>query len=129
MKDKQAASGPAKVVGAARRVKDKTVQAVTDHPVVAEVVAATLVAAAAALKNPQKARQLAESAGEELAAVGKGAAGKGADLWQLALEIARRSVAAVGGDNEAAPADSGKKAKKAKKNKNKKKRKKDEKAG
>lgn len=81
-----------RLTGAARRVKDKTVQAAADHPLIAEIVAATMVAAAAALKNPAKARQLAESAADEITAAAKDADAKGGALWTLALDIARRSM-------------------------------------
>lgn len=81
-----------RLTGAARRVKDKTVQAAADHPLIAEIVAATMVAAAAALKNPAKARQLAESAADEITAAAKDAGAKGGALWALALDIARRSM-------------------------------------
>ncbi len=86
----------------ARRVKDKTVKAAAQHPLVAEVVAAALVGAAAALKNPAKARQLAASAADEITAAGKSANAKGAALWLLALDIARRSVDSMGGGASAA---------------------------
>lgn len=87
---------------AARKVKDKTVQAAADHPLVAEVVAAALVGAAAALKNPAKARELAESAADEITAAGKNTGAKGGALWLLALDIARRSVNSMAGEGTAA---------------------------
>ena len=61
------------------------------NPAVTEVVAATLVAAAAALRDPKKARALASEAATELGeAARKGA--QGGALWQLALDVAQRSV-------------------------------------
>jgi hypothetical protein len=63
------------------------------------VVAATLVAAAAALRNPQKARELAASARDELTDAGKAGAGQGGALWQLALDVARRSVDSLGAES------------------------------
>ncbi len=98
----------------ARKVKDKTVKAAIDHPLVAEVVAAALVGAAAALKNPAKARQLAASAADEITAAGKSANAKGAAMWLLALDIARRSVDSMTGEKSAAKAKKAPKAKAAK---------------
>ncbi len=107
-----AAKKAAAVKKAVRRVKDKTVKAAADHPLVAEVVAAALVGAAAALKNPAKARQLAESAADEITDAGKNTGAKGGALWLLALDIARRSVNSLAGEG------TGGKAKKAKKDGN-----------
>lgn len=95
-----AASAAATVEGAVRAAKDKVVE-IASNPVVAEIVAATLVAAAAALRNPEKARQLADSAGEELGEVTKGAAGKGGAFWELATDVARRTIAALDDDGRA----------------------------
>ena len=95
-KDKKKAAKKAdkKLKGAAKAktVARKAADAVAAHPAVAEVVAAALVGAAAALKNPRKARALAESAGDSLEKLGKEAAGKGSALWSLALEVGRRSL-------------------------------------
>jgi hypothetical protein len=51
-----------------------------------------LVGAAAALRNPDKARKLATAAGDNLEKIGKDAAEKGSALWGLALEVGRRSM-------------------------------------
>jgi len=91
----------------ARRVKDKTVKAAGDHPLVAEVVAAALVGAAAALKDPAKARELAASAADEITAIGKKSDAKGAALWLLALDIARRSMNSMVGEGTGATAKKG----------------------
>lgn len=91
-KAKSEAAPAAKAVG---QVADKA-RILANNPVVTEVVAATLVAAAAALKNPAKARALAESAADELKEAGKGAATHSGPIWMLAMDIARRSVAALG---------------------------------
>jgi hypothetical protein len=74
------------------------------------IAAASLVAAAAAIKNPKKARALAASVGDELEAAGKGAQEGGNTFWQLAMDIARRSIDALGPD--ARPKKNGKKSKK-----------------
>jgi hypothetical protein len=70
----------------------KAGETIVSHPAVAEVVAATLVAAAAALKNPKKAQALAIAAGDDLQALTKEAAAKGSALWALALEVGRKSL-------------------------------------
>ena len=93
---------PSKIKAAARKLKDKTAQAAADHPLVAELVAAALVGAAAALKDPAKARRLAESAADEITAAGKNTDAKGAALWLLALDIARRSVNSLADEGKAA---------------------------
>lgn len=90
-----------KPVKAVRKVATKASKAVANNPVVAEVVAATLVAAAAALKNPAKARALAESVADELQEASKAAAAKSGAFWQLAMDIARRSVEALGMEKKA----------------------------
>ena len=74
-----------------------------DNPLIGEIVAAALVATAAALKDPQKARRLAEDAGDELQRAGKKATRKSQDFWNLALDIARRTVDSLDGSDETAP--------------------------
>ena len=78
----------------ARTAKKKGAE-LASNPAVAEVVAATLVAAAAALRDPKKARLIAETAADEIKAAGKQAAASRGPLWQIALEVARRSFDAV----------------------------------
>ena len=99
---------------AAERVRKKAVKIAT-NPVLAEVVASTLVAAAAAMRNPKKARAIAESAADEFESASKQMADKGSMLWKLALDVARKSLATIGA--EEAPAKPKKKTvkKKAKK--------------
>ena len=82
------------------------------NPLVAEVVAATLVAAAAALRNPKKARDMAAAAAGELESASKATSKQGSALWQLALDVARRSIDSVG---EAGATGKGKGKSKAKK--------------
>jgi hypothetical protein len=88
------AAGAAKVAKVAKRAKVKAADLAT-HPAVAEIVAATLVAAAAALKNPQKARDMASAVGSELETASQEAVDRGSRFWQLALDIARRSIDAL----------------------------------
>ena len=95
-KAKPAASAkPARTTAAPRPAKPKADTA-RSKPDVAEIVAAALVGAAAALRDPTKARQLAASVGEEIEQAAKGAAGQGAAIWQLAMDVAKRSVDALG---------------------------------
>ena len=98
--------GPDKMKKVVKRATKKAAK-IAQNPVVAEVVAATLVAAAAAIRNPKKAREIALAAGDELGNAAKGAAGQGGAFWQLAMDVAKRSVEALG--------DDGKKAKKKRK--------------
>jgi hypothetical protein len=84
----------------------KGAKKLAQNPMTTEVVAATLVAAAAALRDPKKAKALALEAADDLKKAAKSGADGGA-LWKLALDIARRSIDTVGKEN------GGKKAKKA----------------
>jgi hypothetical protein len=113
-KSKKKAKAPpatAKVSTIAKAAAEKAADLAT-NPLVAEIVAATLVAAAAAIRDPKKARQLAAAAGDELQ-TGAKTAGKGGEaIWQLALEVGRKSLEALGNDGASKP---GKKAKAKKK--------------
>jgi len=89
-KAKKAASGAAKIKKVVKKAKK-----VAKNPMTAEVVAATLVAAAAALRNPKKAQALALEAADDLKKAAKTGVDGGA-LWQLALDVARRSIDEIG---------------------------------
>jgi hypothetical protein len=67
----------------------KGLHAVTQNPLVADVVAAALVAMASALKDSDKAKKLANNAGDQLSAMSKTGAKKGNAMWDLALDIGR----------------------------------------
>lgn len=67
----------------------------SENPLVAEVVAAALVATAAALKDPKKARKLADNARSDLEDAAKEGGRKTSAFWQLALDVARRSIDAL----------------------------------
>jgi len=82
----------------------------TKSPPAAEVVAATLVAAAAALRNPKRAQALALEAADDIKRAAKSGVDSGEALWKLALDVARRSIDALGPDK-----GKGKKGKKGKK--------------
>jgi len=98
-KQKAAKAKPAKakVKIAVKTAKAKAAE-IASNPAVTEVVAATLVAAAAALRDPNKARQMALSAADEIKAASKDAQGRGAALWQLALDVAKRSIDTANSD-------------------------------
>ena len=70
----------------------KTLKALAQNPLVADVVAAALVATSAALKDSKKAQRLASEAGDELEALAKKGAEQGKAMWQLALLIGRRAL-------------------------------------
>lgn len=80
-----------------RQVKDRTVKLV-NNPLVADLVAATLVAAAAALRDSKKARALAEAGADEISKAGKQIGEKGGELWRLAQDVARRSLETIGAE-------------------------------
>ena len=86
-KDKKKDKGNGSLAAATQSIK-----AITENPLVADVVAAALVATAAALKDSKKARRLASEAGDQLADMGKGRADKGNAMWDLALEVGRRTL-------------------------------------
>lgn len=94
-KDKKKRSKDAAARGAklGKRLKN-----IAENPLAAEIVAAALVATAAALKEPGKARQLAAQAGDELETLAKQGAERGNAMWQLALDIGRRSLESLTGE-------------------------------
>jgi hypothetical protein len=114
-KPAKAKPAKAKVKTAAKTAKAKVVE-IASNPAVTEVVAATLVAAAAALRDPKKARQLAVTAADEIKEATKGGQGRGAALWQMALDVAKRSIDAANADAKPAkkPSTARKAAKKTK---------------
>ena len=72
-----------------------SLKALASNPVVADVVAAALVATASALKDSKRARALASEAGDELSKLSKAGAEAGNALWDMALQIGRRSLEAL----------------------------------
>ena len=92
-KDKGGKKGKkAKGVADAPRAAAKKIRDWSQNPMVADIVAAALVASAAALKDSRKAQRLAAEAGDELEKLSKKGAERGNVLWQMALEIGRRSL-------------------------------------
>ena len=74
----------------------KSLKDLSQNPVVADVVAAALVATAAALKDSKKAQRMAADAGQELEALAKEGAQRGNAMWQLALQIGRHALDELG---------------------------------
>jgi hypothetical protein len=103
-------SRAAKVTKAVQGARTKAAK-IAANPAVAEIVAASLVAAAAAIKNPRKARDIATIVGAELETASKQAVDRGNAFWQLALDIAKRSIDALGIDSGGKKSKAGKKAK------------------
>ena len=93
----------AKVLKGAKRI--------AQNPMAAEIVAATLVAAAAALRNPKRAQALAVEAADDLKKAAKTGVDGGA-LWQLVLDVARRSIDAIGVEGDGPKKSGAKKGKK-----------------
>ena len=94
-------------------------KSLAQNPLVADVVAAALVATAAAIKDSNKARKLAEVAGDELEALAKEGVDRGNAMWQLALTVGRRALETYAGDSKPKSSSSGRTAKSAKKTKRK----------
>jgi hypothetical protein len=95
-KDKKKDHGNGSLASATESLK-----ALSQNPIVADVVAAALVATAAALKDSKKARQLADQAGDQLGEMAKGGSDRGSAMWQLALEVGRRTLEALSDDKPA----------------------------
>lgn len=90
-KDKKAAKGGGSAL-----------KTLAQNPMVADIVAAALVATASALRDSKRARALASDAGDELAKLSKAGAKSGEALWDMALQIGRRSLEAVASGNDKA---------------------------
>ena len=75
-----------------------SIKALAKNPLIADVVAAALVATASALKDSRRARALASEAGDELSKLSRAGARQGEALWDMALQIGRRSLEALGNE-------------------------------
>jgi hypothetical protein len=84
--------------------RGSTFKALAQNPLVADVVAAALVATASALKDSKRARRLATEAADELGRLSKAGAEQGNALWAMALQIGRRSLEALTAEDEPKPA-------------------------
>lgn len=102
-KDKAAAASGKKARGRTAATGTARLKKLTENPLVADVVAAALVSTAAALKDSKTARRLAAQVGDELGDLAKEGADKGSALWQLAIEVGRRSLEALASEAAAAP--------------------------
>jgi LAS superfamily LD-carboxypeptidase LdcB len=100
--DKKSKKGKKKVSGSslakAPKKAAKSLQALTQNPLVADVVAAALISMAVALKDSDKAKKLASDAGDQLNAMSKAGAEQGNAMWDLALDIGRRALETLAGD-------------------------------
>ena len=81
-----------KKAGKTHKKSADTLKALAQNPIVADVVAAALVGMASALKDSDKARKLANKAGDQLDALSKTNAKKGNAMWDMALDIGRRTL-------------------------------------
>jgi hypothetical protein len=86
----------------------KSLKAIAENPLVADVVAAALVATASALKDSNKARRLAADAGDQLGDMAKESADRGSEMWQLALEIGRETLKSIAAEMGKQPSGKGK---------------------
>jgi hypothetical protein len=75
-----------------------TLKALAANPLVADIVASALVATASALRDSKRARALASDVGDELAKLSKTGAKSGEALWDMALQIGRRSLETLTAD-------------------------------
>ena len=100
---KHAKKGNGATLAKAPKKAGKSLQAVVQNPLVADVVAAALVSMAAALKDSDKARRLASDAGEQLDALSKKTAKEGSAMWDLALNIGRSTLDALASEGSARP--------------------------
>jgi len=76
----------------------KSLKALSQNPLVADVVAAALVSMAAALKDSDKARRLANDAGDQLNALSKKGTKQSGAMWDLALDVGRRTLETLAGE-------------------------------
>ena len=85
----------------AASAKGNTLKALAQNPLVADVVAAALVATASALKDSKRAQRLATEAADELGKLSTAGAEQGNALWEMALQIGRRSLEALTAEDTA----------------------------
>jgi hypothetical protein len=77
-----------------------TLKALAKNPLVADVVASALMAAASALKDSKRVRALASGAADELGKLSRSGVRDGEALRDAALAIGRRSLEALTADDE-----------------------------
>ena len=103
-KDKKAAASPS--LSKAPKKAVKSLKAISQNPLVADVVAAALIGMAAALKDSDKARKMASDASDQLNALSKSGAKKGNAMWDLALDIGQRTLETLAQDQGGSKKDS-----------------------
>jgi hypothetical protein len=96
---KHGKKGNGSAIAKAPKKAAKTLETLTQNPLVADVVAAALVSMAAALKDSDKARRIASDAGEQLSDLSKAGAKQGNVMWDLALDIGRRTLDTLANEN------------------------------
>ncbi|MFL6721904.1 MAG: hypothetical protein ACJ8FT_08910 [Sphingomonas sp.] len=96
---KNGRSGTTAAVAKGSKKAARSLQALTQNPIVADVVAAALVAMASALKDTDKARKLADQASDELGKMAKTNAKQGSAMWDMALDIGRRTLDTLAGED------------------------------
>lgn len=89
-KDKKKGNGV--LLAKAPKRAAKSLKQLSQNPMVADVVAAALIGMAAALKDSDKARKMANDASAELGAMSKKGAKQSGAMWDLALEIGQRTL-------------------------------------
>ena len=94
-KNKDNGGGKKKGGGRSDGKAGASLRALSQNPIVADIVAAALVSMAAALKDSDKARKLANEAGDELQTLAKSGAKQGGAMWDMALDIGRRTLDAL----------------------------------
>lgn len=86
-----------------KRAPTKTgrgIKALAENPLLADIVAAALVATASALKDSKRARALASDTGDELSKLTKAGSERGSALWDMALQIGKRSLEALNSETQ-----------------------------
>jgi hypothetical protein len=100
-KKKDSKKGNGSALGKAPKKAAKRLKAISQNPLVADVVAAALISMAAALKDSDKARRIASDAGDQLGELSKKSAKQGNAMWDLALDIGRRTLETLAGEEGA----------------------------
>jgi hypothetical protein len=75
-------------------------KALAGNPLLADIVAAALVATASALKDSKRARALASDTADELEKLAKAGSERGNALWDMALQIGRRGMEALNSETK-----------------------------
>lgn len=106
--EKRGKKGNGSALAKAPKKAGKGLQALVENPLVADVVAAALVSMAAALKDSDKACRLADETGEQLGQLSKKSAKQGSAMWDLALDVGRKTLEALASEAPAKDKPKGK---------------------